>query len=314
MGKKDVTFMKICLITNPKSGSSDKSLEFFSLIEQHPDITVFETKNSGDAQRFARQAINDGFDLVVAAGGDGTINHVVNGIAPDFDKITLGIIPLGTGNDLARTLDIPFDPLAALELLLTGEKKTIDLLKLDYSGKNLYCINVASGGFSGQVRENISDEQKKNWGPLSYLIGAIATIPDITGYETRISYENGAEEQINILNIIVANCRTVGGGVNVAPVANPEDGLLDVITVKYDTALKTAGVLAQLALGNYINNAIVNHRRAKAVRISAMPGMWFSVDGELISEEANVLFTLIPRAINVIVGNAYTPVVTYEKK
>src|SRR5687767_7337616 len=115
--------MKICLITNPKSGNADKAEQLIENVKKLDNITIFEAKDTDDAFLFAGEAVKNGFDMVVAAGGDGTINKVVNGLAADFSKIILGIIPLGTGNDLARTLAIPFEPLEALELLMTGESR-----------------------------------------------------------------------------------------------------------------------------------------------------------------------------------------------
>src|SRR5688500_7252293 len=99
--------MKICIIFNPNAGSARQVETLRDAFRKRPEITLRETTKAGEASAFAGQALQEGFELVVAAGGDGTINEVVNGMAPDFGETRLGILPLGTGNDLARTLAIP---------------------------------------------------------------------------------------------------------------------------------------------------------------------------------------------------------------
>jgi diacylglycerol kinase (ATP) len=247
-----------------------------------------------------------GYELIVAAGGDGTINEVVNGLAAASAHATLGIIPLGTGNDLARTLAIPSDPLEALALLTRGPVRVIDLMKIESADATAYGINVAAGGFSGQVDEVLTEELKATWGPLAYLIGAARVLPDLTGYETSIAWEDGPPERVEALNVVVANGRTVGGGIPVAPSANPEDGRLDVVVVRYGSAVELLGVAARLLAGNYLTSERVFHRQVRRVRIASRPGMWFNVDGELLTNEP-VTISVRPQALHVVVGPTYAP-------
>ncbi len=170
----------------------------------------------------------------------------------------------------------------------------------------VYGINVAAGGFSGQVDEVLTDELKETWGPLAYLIGAVSVFPDLVGYETTIAWEDSPFERVEALNVIVANGRTVAGGFRVAPTANPEDGLLDVVVVRYGSVVDLVGVAARLLAGNYLNSEQVLHRRARRVRITSRPGMWFNIDGELLTKEP-ITFTVQPQALRVVVGPAYTP-------
>src|SRR5690606_40733984 len=113
-------------------------------------------------------------------------------------------------------------------------------------------------------------------------------------------------ERVSALNVIIANARTAGGGTVVAPTANPEDGLLDVVVVHDGSLGDLAGVAARLLAGDYTESDIVSHRRAGRVTVTATPGMWFNVDGELMTNEP-LSVRVMPSALRVLVGPDYTP-------
>jgi len=182
--------------------------------------------------------------------------------------------------------------------------RTIDILKVKYERKTTWCINVAAGGFTGQMNEVMTDELKQTWGPLAYLRGAVKVVPDLTHYRTKMRIGTRPAMQIGAINIIVANGRTAGGGVAVAPTADLEDGALDVVTVRAGTALELAGVAARLIAGDYTNSDIVDHVRTKRVEIDSRPGMWFNVDGELLTN-SKISFTVVPGALRVLTGPDY---------
>jgi diacylglycerol kinase (ATP) len=244
------------------------------------------------------------YDLIAAAGGDGTIHAVVNGMATDFKRACLGVIPLGTGNDLVRTLAIPDDPLQAFEVLTTGTERRLDLIRVESAGQRVYCVNVASGGFSGQMQEALTDELKATWGPLAYLRGAFNVLPDLKEYQTDLRLDDGSVERLQALNVIVASGRTAAGGYQVAPQANPEDGLLDVLVIPYAPLLDLAYIAARLLAGDYHHTEQVLYRQARQVRVDSRPGMWFSIDGDLLTNEP-IQFTVMPQALRVIVGPEY---------
>jgi diacylglycerol kinase (ATP) len=277
--------MKIYIILNPNAGSAAQAEALREAIQADPALTLWETERATQA---------------------GTINEVINGLASNFSQARLGILPLGTGNDLARTLALPPDPQEALRLLKAGPTSTLDVMQVKTTGGVTYGINVAAGGFTGQMNELMTDELKASWGPLAYLRGAVSVLPNLTDYETFISWDDGTEGRIAAFNIIVANGRTAAGGFMVAPTANPEDGLLDVVIVQSGSLLDLAGVAARLLVGNYVDSDIVLHRQARQVRVAARPGMWFNIDGELLTKDP-VTFTVLPQVLQVVVGTAYTP-------
>jgi len=294
----------IRVITNPQAGSADVWEPLRERISTLGDVQVIETRESGDALNAAAGAVHDGVDLLIAAGGDGTINEVVNGMLRDEQpglRTTLGIVPLGTGNDLARTLKIPLEPAEAIDVIRARRVLKIDVFRAKWDDGERFAVNVAAGGFTGQMNESITDEIKARWGPLAYLRGAISVIPDLTKYKTCIRYDGKARQSVHALNIIVANARTAGGGTVVAPSADPSDGLLDVVIVRTSTTLELAGVAARLLAGDYTNSDVVTHRRVQRVHVESTPGMWFNIDGELITNRP-IAFTVVPGAIDVIVG------------
>jgi diacylglycerol kinase (ATP) len=298
--------MRTCVILNASTGSAASAADLRAELARRPGVGVYQPTSPDGVRSCVAGAVAAGCDTVVAAGGDGTIHTVVNALAADFGRVRLGILPLGTGNDLARTLAVPTDAAAALALLDGGAERRIDLVRVETAGRTLSCVNVAAGGFSGQMEELLTDEVKAWWGPLAYLRGAVNVLPNLAGYRTTLRLDDGVVERVEALNVLVANGRTAAGGFRVAPTANPEDGLLDVVTVCYRPLPDLAGVAALLLAGDYTSSDYVLHRRARRVEVASRPGMWFSVDGELVGNEP-AAFTVQPRALRVVVGPDYTP-------
>jgi diacylglycerol kinase (ATP) len=299
--------MKTRLIVNPESGSARQYEQIQQFIKQR-DITCMETAEEGDAGRFVVEAVEDGADAIGIAGGDGTVNTVVNGAIEheEASGVRLGVIPLGTGNDFARTLGLADDPRDALALLQAGATRALDAMRLGYEDTARYGINVAAGGFSGRVDEVMNDGMKERWGPLAYILGAANALPDIEGYDIHVTYDDEEEEDVDAFNVIVANGRTAGGGKRVAPMANPQDGLLDVVVVEPCSLGQMTRIGTQLMAGNYQNNPNVHHRRVRRVHVEADLGMWFNIDGELLTRES-VTFSVVPEALTFVVSNEYQP-------
>ena len=302
--------MKTCLIINPNAGTPEQGAALDEAIAAHDAAECRKTSAPGEGRAMARKALDEGYDCITAAGGDGTIHEVVNGImgherAGD-PRVCLGVVPLGTGNDLARTLAIPDDPRDALAIIAADGAKALDVIRVERRGEDpVYGLNVAAGGFSGQVDEALTPELKTSWGPLAYLISAASVVPDLTEYDTRLAFDGEPERAMDVLNVIVANGRMAAGGKRVAPLANPCDGLLDVVIVRFGTMLDFAGVSARLMTGNYLGSPHVLHRKVKRLRVDSTPGMWFNMDGELLTKDP-VTFVVEPGALRVITGPQFS--------
>lgn len=289
--------MKTCIICNPAAGGGDADAVVAQLREYaHHPIRV--TQNEGEAITCARDAVRDGYEVVVAAGGDGTLNEVVNGIADHLDRVRVGLIPLGTGNDFARMIALPDSLAACVDVLNRGHSRNVDFVRV--TGENVrYYLNVSAGGFSGAVNEKLTPEIKKSWGPLAYLRCAAEALPALRAYRTKILLDDATALDLDLYNAIIANGRYVAGGTSIAPEASIDDGLLDIVLVPKNSAGDIALVAAQMALGTHLNSEGVIFRRAAKVSVTSVPGMWFNVDGELVGR-APAVFEVLPRALRFI--------------
>lgn len=191
-------------------------------------VDVRVTWEGGDAKRFAAEAQNAGREVVIAGGGDGTINEVVTGLfsenAPaERPEIALGILPLGTANDLAGSCGIPVDPLAALTLAIEAPATAVDVGRV-----NDRCfLNVATGGFGTQLTVATPNELKKVLGRVAYLVTGLTKFSDISPAKGRLTGP-GLEWEGEFLILAIGNGRQAGGGHQLCPEALLNDGLLDV--------------------------------------------------------------------------------------
>jgi diacylglycerol kinase (ATP) len=292
--------MRTCIIVNPNAGSVADLETLAERLGELPDAVVRQTEAAGDAERLAREAVRDGADLVVAAGGDGTLNEVVNGLSDDFGKARLGLLPLGTGNDFARSVGIPDDLEGALAVLEKGEARAVDVGRATIGDTCRCFVNMSAGGFSGEVSER-AGEAKERWGPLAYMRAAVDALPELKGFLTTILM-NGAETlRMESSNIIVSNGRYVASGIPAAPRAVLDDGLFDVLIAPAITIPQLAGLVPQVLLGLHMDSDLLLFRRATRVEIECDPPMAFNVDGELIGE-GTARFEILPRALRVIAG------------
>lgn len=290
---------KTTVILNPKAGSVTDVDGLIQRFRDLPNAEVHVTAKAGGAIQCARTALRKGRDLIVAAGGDGTLNEIVNGLREDAPSVVLGLIPLGTGNDFARTLNLPTAIDEAINLLVAGHTRPIDLVRVT-SDEVRYFINVSTGGFSGLVDEELTPEMKKTWGPLTYLRGAAAALPKLRAYRTTVSLDNSESLTLNLYDVVIANGRYLGGGTEIAPEASVDDGLVDIILIPEQTPAELALLATRVALANHISSSAIVFRRAAKVTVKSQPGMRFNVDGELVGNEPSQ-FEVLPRALRFVV-------------
>jgi diacylglycerol kinase (ATP) len=290
---------KTSVILNPSAGSVREVDDLVKKIQQLPEAEVHMTTKAGSAARLARAALRNGSKMIVAAGGDGTLNEVINGIQENAGAACLGLIPLGTGNDFARTIGLPTEVEAALEVLRAGHTRNIDLVRVT-SDEVRYFLNVSAGGFSGLVNEKLTAEMKKTWGPLAYLRGAAAALSDLRAYRTTLAFDNTESLMLELYNVVVANGRYVAGGTLIAPGASIDDGMLDIVLIQKRSVPELALLAAQVAVGAHLSSDAVVFRRAAKLTVNSKPGMWFNVDGELVGNEP-ARFEILPRALRFVV-------------
>src|SRR5918999_1286944 len=182
--------MRTCFIVNPNAGSVGEIEVLQEKLGQLQDTEVRFTKKAGDATAIARRALASGAELIVATGGDGTLNEVVNGLAADFGRARLGLLPLGTGNDFARSINVPADLDAALAILAAGRVRTMDVARAAFGRRRRWFINMSAGGFSGAGSEKAT-EGKARGGPPAYRRPAAGPLPQLQGHDVRVTLDSG---------------------------------------------------------------------------------------------------------------------------
>lgn len=309
-----------CLILNPNSGTAAAGSAMRQWALALPDVRLCVTEGPGHGKELARDAVERG-ERVIAGGGDGTVHEVVQGMLvgfdgdePDADAPELGVMPLGTGNDLTRSLGIPLDPELALSALSTCVARPIDVIEVrlgpadsESFGAPIYCVNAATGGFAGRVAQD-ADTHKNAWGPLAYLRGGLGNLLDESNlYALELTLDEQTPLRLDMANLVVANGRFAAKGVSIAPQAELDDGLFDVVYVDRDTLATRAAISAALVVGDYTLADDVHTIRGSRLRLRSDPPVPFSFDGELSGEHSELLFTLLPRALSILTPPPQAP-------
>lgn len=276
------------IIYNPKSGRE-------TLKRAIPDIlNVYEecgyeasayctTPSALSAQIEAERCTRDGFDLIVAAGGDGTINEVINGIAPHINRPKLAIIPAGTTNDYARALKIPRnDYTKAAELINTHQFLKMDIGKVKTASQERYFMNIGAAGFLTEVTYDVPANMKSIFGSLAYFVKGAELLPQIGKVPVKITYDDGVFEGTASL-IFVALTNSVGGFENIAPDKTLGDGKFTLIIVK-TTNIGEILRLITLILndGKHVNHSKIIYTKTSKVVAETLNNkqLMINIDGE----------------------------------
>jgi len=304
------------LIVNPQSANGALGRQWDELSGILRRQLAFEellTSAPGDATRLTREALQEGAERVVAIGGDGTISEVVNGFfvdgAPVSPDAALGVLPFGTGGDFRKTAHIPKDVIRAARILARGKTRRIDAgllehLNRDGTPESRAFINIASFGISGVVDRYVNETSKRLGGMLSFLVATVRANVEYKAQPVRVVFdddESTAEETV-INTVAVANGRYFGGWMNIAPKAELDDGLFDVITLG-DLSLADFLVNGRhIYTGSHLGMDGVSHRRAK--KVYAEPLGDADVELDVDGETPGILpatFTVLPDALSLVV-------------
>lgn len=247
--------------------------------------TLKATASPDDARRLAAEAVAEGFDLIVAAGGDGTANEVLNGIgdAPEgFARARLGVLPLGTVNVFARELKIPMKVERAWEVILQGREQKIDLPRVEYSAKGKpqrrYFCQLAGAGLDARAIELVDWQHKKNVGKLAYVIAGLRALRERKPLVTVRANGQSATGEL----VVVGNGRFYGGSFALLPQADLRDGVLDICVVQrvnWSGLFRSAPGL--LLRGKLPRSVAKNFSAATFELISESPAA-FELDGEWV--------------------------------
>lgn len=299
--------MTTFVVLNPEAGGCDDPEACRRTLAGLPGAEVHVSDSADDARSAVARAVGAGADTVVAAGGDGTVHAVLNGLAPRPERVRFAVVPLGTADDFARSLSLPTGLEEAVEVIRAGRTRALDVLEVqprpDGGRDHFLCANLAAGGFAGGPEEGPEGELegvKERWGPLSYVrVAAESLGDDLRVWRTELRLA-GTTVVRDLLNLIVANGRYAGGGVPLAPDADPADGLLNVVSIGGMSAADLALLAPRVLAGEHGGADGVVARRARAVRVRSEPRMPFSVDGEKYRFE-RVDFRVRPGALRTMV-------------
>lgn len=267
------------LIYNPTSGREEmkKRLpDILTILEKGGlETSCHATEGDGDATLAAAKAVENGFDVVIAAGGDGTIHEVVNGLANKENRPSLGIIPLGTTNDLARALRIPRNWEKATELIVRGERETIDVGQVN----DQYFINIAGGGSMTELTYEVPSKLKTVLGQLAYYMKGLEMLPRFRPIHLTIQSEERQFDGEAML-FLVSNSNSVGGFEKLAPNASINDGVVDVIILKKCNLADFVRVATLALRGEHIHDKHVVYFQTKQMNIFSPDYTQLNLDGE----------------------------------
>jgi diacylglycerol kinase (ATP) len=277
--------VRTCVIFNP-AARGEKARRFRKSLDAiGAESTLKQTAGAGDARRLAAEAVQDGFEVVVAAGGDGTLNEVLNGIGDvpgGFERVCLGVLPLGTVNVFARELVLPTRLDLAWEIIRRGRETRIDLPSVEFSenGKvqRRYFAQLAGAGLDARAIELVKWQVKKAIGPLAYVLaGAHALMGRPTPIQATSSTQSLSGELI-----LIGNGKLYGGQFKLFPQADLRDGLLEICVFPRVNWWVLVRCSPGLLLNGTLPKATTRLFQTETLTLTSSSATPLQIDGELI--------------------------------
>ncbi len=297
------------IIVNPKAASGRARLLIPRikawLSSNSKGATLVETQARGHAEQLACEAKRQGHDRVIGVGGDGTFQELVNGLlrCPSHERLSAGLIPAGRGNDAARGLNLPNDPMQAMATAMGSQRRRIDVIKAaDVHGKTRYFAAAGGAGFDAQVAHTMAT-QRRFWmrGEIGYMLATLNELRRFRNCELTITLRTEAGEQViqgHFLFAAFANGPFYGGGMQICPGARLDDGLLDVCMVGNLSRLAALKELPGIYRAAHLKHPKVTMARVRSMRIEAEPGIKVHLDGEPFGE-LPIALSVKPGAIEI---------------
>lgn len=306
---------KIAAIVNPCAAGGRTARrwpELQNLLETSlGTVTTKFTPAPGAAALIAREFLREDYDLLIAVGGDGTINEVANGffehdqlIRPDA---RLGILPLGTGGDFRRTLQIPSNPSQAVEILAKGIPLRIDVGKVSFQANrgacdSRYFVNMVSFGMGGLVAARSSNAFRRLGGKAAFLWATAAAFFSYRGRQVKLKLDGAPDEApFFVTNVAVGNGQFHGGGMRPCPTAKLDDGTFEVTVIEYTGAMDLIRNLPMLYSGEIYQHPKVHHLRAKSLAAESADSTHIEVDGESLGT-LPLQVSILPERLPVLVA------------
>lgn len=269
------------LIYNPTSGREEMKKRLADILNRLDmggiEASCHATSGEGDATLAAADAVERGYDLIIAAGGDGTLNEVINGMAEKPNLPPLGVLPLGTTNDFARAMGIPKHWEDSCDLILRQQSRLIDLGKAN----DRYFINIAGGGSLTELTYEVPSKLKTMMGQLAYYLKGIEKMASLSPTELIIRANGQEVIHDEFMLFLIANTNSVGGFERLAPDARIDDGLLDVIAVKKCNLAEFIRLVSLAIRGEHLQDKKVVYFRTDAMDVISPDNVQLNLDGEL---------------------------------
>ncbi|GGF96474.1 diacylglycerol kinase [Paenibacillus albidus] len=269
------------LIYNPTSGREEMRKRLADILDRLDiggiEASCHATTGEGDATAAAADAVARGFDLIIAGGGDGTLNEIINGMAEKPNLPPLGVLPLGTTNDFARAMGIPKNWEDSVDLILRNESRLIDLGKAN----DRYFINIAGGGSLTELTYEVPSRLKTMMGQLAYYLKGIEKMASLSPQELIIRANGQELIHDEFMLFLIANTNSVGGFEKLAPDARIDDGLFDVIAVKKCNLAEFIRLVSLAIRGEHLQDKKVVYFRTDAMEVTSPGHVQLNLDGEL---------------------------------
>lgn len=294
--------MQTCVIVNPSARGQKAEALCANLASLYPNCVFQRTSKPDHARELAAQAVRDGFQTIVAAGGDGTVNEVVNGIGDvpgGFESTFFGVLPLGTVNVFARELGLPLNLPGAIKVLQQHKTTLIDLGRVEFvmAGKpqERFFIQLAGAGLDSRSIELVDWQLKKKVGAIAYIIAGCKAM-----CETQPVILAEGDKAVSGEMVLIGNGRFYGGSFAVFPAASLQDGLLDVCVLPKVTWARMMAAVPGLLTGRLYKLCSALHLSLRSVRLTSKSRVILQLDGENACELPATL-SIRPKALRVIV-------------
>jgi len=267
------------IIYNPTAGREAFRKHIAEVLERL-EIAGYETSchsttAEGDATHAAKEAVERGFDLIIAAGGDGTLNEVIAGISPFEKRPRIGLIPMGTTNDFARALRIPRDIDKALDIIIEGGTLPIDVGVMN----DRHFINIAGGGRMTELTYDVPSRLKTILGQLAYYLKGIEMLPSIKSSHLKIEYDGEVFDD-EAMMFLIGLTNSVGGFEKLAPDSSINDGKFTLLILKKCNIAEFIRIVSLALRGEHVDDPLVISSKAEKITVTSTEKVLLNLDGE----------------------------------
>lgn len=267
------------IIYNPTAGRESFRKHIGEVLEKFEtagyETSCHATTGEGDATEAAKKAVERGFDLVVAAGGDGTLNEVIAGVSPFEKRPKIGLIPMGTTNDFARALRIPREIDGAVDIILQGSLIPVDVGVMN----DRHFINIAGGGRLTELTYDVPSKLKTVLGQLAYYIKGIEMLPSVNSSHVRIEYDDEVFDG-EAMMFLVGLTNSVGGFEKLAPESSVNDGKFTLLILKKCNIAELIRIVTLALRGDHLDDPLVISAKTKKVKVTSDEKVLLNLDGE----------------------------------